>query len=186
MTNEKGCDHVVPLVDVFDKEECVECVLERLREPLRFYAMHINESDQEQLLHNIKKTFELTDRNILLMGWAWSSWKDRNPTDTSQQVCKVCGCTDDNCDQCVDASGEACYWVESDLCSRCLHDQGKKYAGCCCFKCGIFTKENDSPDCACEGGPAFENFDEQKDTCKECPKKSYCDVEENPGRYIYD
>lgn len=33
--------------------------------------------------------------------------------------CRVCGCTDDNCSQCVEAIGSFCHWVEVDLCSRC-------------------------------------------------------------------
>jgi hypothetical protein len=34
-------------------------------------------------------------------------------------VCRVCGCTDDDCSQCVAKTGEPCHWVESDLCSAC-------------------------------------------------------------------
>ena len=34
-------------------------------------------------------------------------------------VCRECGCTDDNCEQCVEATGEPCTWVEPDLCSAC-------------------------------------------------------------------
>lgn len=33
--------------------------------------------------------------------------------------CRVCGCTDDDCQQCVEAQGRPCSWVEPDLCSRC-------------------------------------------------------------------
>ena len=36
-----------------------------------------------------------------------------------KRKCKVCGCTDDDCRQCIEAQGFACYWVEPDLCSRC-------------------------------------------------------------------
>ena len=32
-------------------------------------------------------------------------------------TCRVCGCTDDN--TCLGADGEACHWVEKDLCSNC-------------------------------------------------------------------
>ena len=35
------------------------------------------------------------------------------------QICRVCGCTDFNCSQCIDATGKRCHWVEPDLCSRC-------------------------------------------------------------------
>ena len=33
--------------------------------------------------------------------------------------CRVCGCTDNNCKQCVEAQGFPCHWVGDDLCSRC-------------------------------------------------------------------
>lgn len=35
------------------------------------------------------------------------------------RVCRKCGCTDDNCGQCIAATGKPCHWVEPDLCSRC-------------------------------------------------------------------
>lgn len=34
-------------------------------------------------------------------------------------VCRVCGCTDDDCRQCIEKTGEPCHWVEPDLCSAC-------------------------------------------------------------------
>lgn len=36
------------------------------------------------------------------------------------QVCKVCGCTDDDCRQCIEKTGSPCYWVKDDLCSACV------------------------------------------------------------------
>jgi ParB/RepB/Spo0J family partition protein len=36
--------------------------------------------------------------------------------------CRVCGCTDDDCSQCVEKTGEPCHWVEDDLCSACLEE----------------------------------------------------------------
>ena len=33
--------------------------------------------------------------------------------------CRVCGCTDDDCSQCIEKTGEPCSWVEDDLCSAC-------------------------------------------------------------------
>jgi len=43
----------------------------------------------------------------------------------SRGTCNVCGCTDNDCSQCIEASGEACYWIDDthELCSRCV---GKK------------------------------------------------------------
>lgn len=41
--------------------------------------------------------------------------------------CRVCGCTDADCRQCVAASGVPCSWVagELDLCSRCADDEDR-------------------------------------------------------------
>jgi hypothetical protein len=36
------------------------------------------------------------------------------------RTCRVCGCTDLNCRQCIEKTGEPCHWVEQDLCSACL------------------------------------------------------------------
>ncbi len=33
--------------------------------------------------------------------------------------CRVCGCTQEDCSQCIEASGQPCHWVDEDLCSRC-------------------------------------------------------------------
>ncbi len=37
-----------------------------------------------------------------------------------KRTCSGCGCTDDNCSQCVEKTGEPCYWVSEDLCSACF------------------------------------------------------------------
>lgn len=37
-----------------------------------------------------------------------------------QKTCKKCGCTDNNCSQCIEAQGKPCYWVTNTLCSRCF------------------------------------------------------------------
>lgn len=33
--------------------------------------------------------------------------------------CRVCGCTDENCQACVERTGSPCYWIAEDLCSAC-------------------------------------------------------------------
>lgn len=37
--------------------------------------------------------------------------------------CRECGCTEENCDRCVRATGEPCSWAEPDLCSRCAKEK---------------------------------------------------------------
>lgn len=39
-------------------------------------------------------------------------------------VCRVCGCTDDDCRQCIEKTGEPCRWVAPDLCSACAPEAG--------------------------------------------------------------
>lgn len=43
------------------------------------------------------------------------------PTAVPTGKCKVCGCTDDDCRQCIESQGFPCSWVEDDLCSRCAN-----------------------------------------------------------------
>ena len=33
--------------------------------------------------------------------------------------CRRCGCSDLDCSECVERTGEPCWWVEADLCSAC-------------------------------------------------------------------
>ena len=42
--------------------------------------------------------------------------------------CRVCGCTEDNCLQCIEKTGEPCSWVEGepDLCTACANEEDAK------------------------------------------------------------
>ena len=35
------------------------------------------------------------------------------------RACSVCGCTDDDCSQCIEKTGKPCFWVADNLCSAC-------------------------------------------------------------------
>jgi hypothetical protein len=37
--------------------------------------------------------------------------------------CRICRCTDDDCRQCIEKTGEPCSWVEDDLCSACIENK---------------------------------------------------------------
>jgi len=39
--------------------------------------------------------------------------------DGDGMTCVVCGCTEQDCTGCADRTGQACWWVASDLCSAC-------------------------------------------------------------------
>ena len=36
-----------------------------------------------------------------------------------ERKCRICGCTQGDCHQCIVKTGVPCYWVEDDLCSAC-------------------------------------------------------------------
>lgn len=40
--------------------------------------------------------------------------------DNEGVACRLCGCTEDDCYGCIERTGEACSWVEADLCSACV------------------------------------------------------------------
>jgi hypothetical protein len=37
-----------------------------------------------------------------------------------ERSCRICGCTDRDCRQCVEKTGSPCSWVSEDLCSACV------------------------------------------------------------------
>jgi hypothetical protein len=39
-----------------------------------------------------------------------------------KRKCRICGCTDDDCRQCIEKTGMPCFWIEEDLCSACLNE----------------------------------------------------------------
>ncbi|UJF29868.1 hypothetical protein L0B70_00300 [Kaistella sp. 97-N-M2] len=66
----------------------------------------------EQFVENCS-TVELQELSLVLD----SELKRRSE---QVQICRVCGCTDCDCAQCIEKTGEPCYWVEPDLCSACV------------------------------------------------------------------
>ena len=52
----------------------------------------------------------------------------RFPLFDGEPRCRVCGCTDVDCSNCYERTGQPCFWVEPDLCSACTgrtHDTGE-------------------------------------------------------------
>jgi hypothetical protein len=47
----------------------------------------------------------------------------RNSTVSLPAACRSCGCTDNDCRQCIKKTGFACHWVEKDLCSACADNR---------------------------------------------------------------
>ena len=49
-------------------------------------------------------------------------------SDDAQRKCRVCACTEENCQGCVERTGAPCKWAEPDLCTACVRVE--------CEKCG--------------------------------------------------
>lgn len=52
----------------------------------------------------------------------WAAAEPESEDPDLERRCRVCGCTDDDCRQCVEKTGEPCRWVEADLCSACQNE----------------------------------------------------------------
>jgi Holliday junction resolvase RusA-like endonuclease len=54
----------------------------------------------------------------------WTSGKPRIEVECAalEDACRVCGCTEDDCTECVAKTGEPCSWVSPGLCSACADD----------------------------------------------------------------
>ena len=60
--------------------------------------------------------------------WLNGGYPDLEPSPeplANVRRCRVCGCTDDDCRQCIEKTGEPCHWVEEDLCSACADEMGE-------------------------------------------------------------
>ncbi len=46
------------------------------------------------------------------------------PKQIAAQKCEKCGCTENDCQECIDARGYACVWVAPNKCDRCFTKSG--------------------------------------------------------------
>lgn len=53
---------------------------------------------------------------------------NNNRADAKVKSCRICGCTDHDCRQCIAKTGSPCHWVEEDLCSACVPESQKDYS----------------------------------------------------------
>lgn len=65
----------------------------------------------QQFLNNCSPA-ELKEVDLLIQG---AFYQNRMKAST----CRICGCTDYDCSQCIERTGEVCYWFEPNLCSAC-------------------------------------------------------------------
>lgn len=63
--------------------------------------------------------------------------------------CRICGCTDNDCSQCIEKTGKPCHWVEEDLCSACEEESDNLFndnsddddSECWLCNCGHFVED---------------------------------------------
>lgn len=74
----------------------------------------------------IPERFAKTEINDLRIGdvRAIAKLNGLDPVDLAIQIyeprCRKCGCTQQDCRQCIKRTGSPCCWVEADLCSACV------------------------------------------------------------------
>lgn len=76
----------------------------------------------ERMERDEAKGAAIADRVIREMEEAQATVVTFPPAADDQVIvtkCRGCGCTDDDCSDCVERTGEPCHWVEPDLCSAC-------------------------------------------------------------------
>lgn len=89
----------------------------------------LREDSGEGTTAGIYPTFEVAqmEKNFLPKGAKpWIMLAFDNPMiddDLEERRCRVCGCTDNDCRQCIAKTGKPCYWVAEDLCSACANDK---------------------------------------------------------------
>ncbi len=91
-----------------DETEILDRVLALAIVPGRTLPYEVLAYLVEQQVFDIPRLIELTN--------------DLGPFEAEPTAkCRVCGCTDDDCSQCIEATGEPCSWANEDhtLCSRC-------------------------------------------------------------------
>lgn len=69
---------------------------------------------------------------------------DDEDRDDEPRRCRVCGCTDDACSQCIEKTGKPCFWVGADLCSACQDSTDCNGPGSCIVAAfnGLFVLVN--------------------------------------------
>jgi len=77
----------------------------------------------EAALRADPENYQLMRPALLVLQLKYPKYEDkgtRQEMTGESRKCRVCGCTEYNCWQCIEKTGSPCWWVESDLCSACV------------------------------------------------------------------
>ncbi len=82
---------------------------------------HLQRPDNDNLQKALLDAVHLDDSHV------WSIHAEKRwarkagiEIELTGDPCRVCGCTDEDCSQCVEKTGAPCAWVEPGLCSACV------------------------------------------------------------------
>lgn len=74
---------------------------------------------------------DIDDSEVMSLSWAYHNctccdddlfpkdFDDGFDEEIEDRKCKYCGCTDEDCRQCIERTGQACHWISDDVCSAC-------------------------------------------------------------------
>lgn len=83
---------------------------------------HTVKPDLDNLLKALGDAVHAEDSHLWSIA-AEKRWTSGKPcievTPALQDACRICGCTEDDCRQCVAKTGEPCSWIAPGLCSAC-------------------------------------------------------------------
>ena len=71
---------------------------------------------------------ELQEVDLLLNTYLSQEFKkaqDQLEKALEVRSCHKCGCTDEDCSQCIEKTGSPCHWVAENLCSACVENSTK-------------------------------------------------------------
>lgn len=68
---------------------------------------------------------QMPEEDRLAATWLALSFTNEDYEDNFAEMrnCRACGCTDLDCRQCIQKTGQPCSWVEEDLCSACVEQE---------------------------------------------------------------
>jgi ParB/RepB/Spo0J family partition protein len=115
-----------------DPAALLQCVLPKIRDALlgdiRYQGpYHTNDPDRAKSLKccewfgfNDKELIAAVEKEIPVpKAWVEQEKKPVAKEQKAERKCRICGCTEDNCKQCIVKTGKPCTWIEKDLCSAC-------------------------------------------------------------------
>ena len=61
----------------------------------------------------------------------WADLQEKALREDWEAECRVCGCTENDCSQCIEKTGARCHWVpdptmQGDLCSACVPEMARR------------------------------------------------------------